>query len=84
MIAITVSQQPHIKTWSVVVRVGCPGNWVYGPYEVALDVAHGCCTITDLETEERIDAGDVDCTSAKSLYRVLRQVSPTRHNMAWA
>ena len=31
MIANTILQQPHIKTWSVVVSVGCPGNWVYGP-----------------------------------------------------
>lgn len=76
MIATTVSQQPHIKTWSVVVRVGCPGNWVYGPYEVKLDVTHGCYTITDLDAEERIDAGSVDCTSAKDIYRVLQQPSP--------
>lgn len=84
MIATTVSQHPHIKTWSVVVRVGCPGNWVYGPYDVALDVEHGCYTITDLEAEERTDAGDVDCTSAESLYRVLRQVSYIHHNRARA
>lgn len=84
MIANTASQQPHIKTWSVVVSVGCPGNWVYGPYDVALDVAHGCYTITDLEAEERIDAGDVDCTSAESLFDVIKQVSYIYHNVTWA
>lgn len=84
MLANTIAQQPGIKTWSVVVSVGCPGNWVYGPYDVALDVAHGCYTITDLETEERINAGDVDCASAESLYKVLRQVSYIHHNIDWA
>ena len=84
MIANTVSQEPHIKTWSVVVRVGYPGNWVYRPYEVTLDVEHGCYTITDLDTEERIDAGDVDCIDAKSLFNILKQVSYIHHNMTWA
>lgn len=84
MIATTVRQQPGIKTWSVVVSVGCPGNWIYGPYDVALAVSYGCYIILDLEATERIDAGDVDCTSAESLYRVLRQVSYIHHNMDWA
>lgn len=84
MIATTVRQQPGIKTWSVVASTGCPGNWVYGPYDVALDVAHGCYTIMDLGVEERIDAGDIDCTSAESLFNVLKQVSYIHYNMDWA
>ena len=83
-IATTVSRQPHSKTWSVVVSMGCPGNWVYGPYDVALDAEHGCYTITDLEAEEHIDAGDVDCTSYNSLFNIIKQISYIYHNVTWA
>ena len=70
--------------WDVYITIGSPGNYIFGPYEIKLNIHNGLWhiqsaeTVYDLHTgngytEER---GELLDGSAESIYTVLKKTSP--------
>lgn len=71
-----------VLVWEVVISVGCPGNWVYGPVSICFDFDNKTWlsgmgdTPWQLESGEMdvLGQGDLTIIDQKSIYNVLREV----------
>ena len=74
--------QEGVSVWEVIVSVGCPGNWVYGPILASFDFDNEAWLIGAGETTWQLEYGDMyvldqgflTSTRQSSIYDVLRKV----------
>ena len=80
---IISSNTDRYDRWSIYITIGCPGNYIFGPYKVDINTSNGVWSIQSAKTTYDLRMGNgcteaggelLDC-SAKSICEVLRKVA---------
>lgn len=69
--------------WSIYIAIGCPGNYIFGPYLVAINTSNGMWSIQSAETVYDLrmgngyteELGELLSCNAESICEVLMKVS---------
>ena len=52
------SNHERVAVWKVIMFVGCPGNWVYGPVLVSFDLCTRTWFIGECSSVDRFDSAE--------------------------
>lgn len=80
---IISSNTEDYNRWDVYITIGCPGNYIFGPYKVAINTSNGMWSVQSAETTYDLrmgngyteEEGELLDHRAESIYEVLKKVS---------